>query len=313
MSKKSIVLSGNNNKKAVLSLEEEGEDLKGRLRLYNFKSEPSGIISLGLYSNGKVVKAGLTKSSSMLYSFTSLNCSLPDSFSCAVVNFFGGESEPILYGSSEGEVNAEEVFGAVINSLQEVKTAQEVENVLDEHGIEYDEELQKEIDNAIEDEIEGHNCSKCKYREYFYANCKARSFQEGNESHGAIEPEIDDKQESEEIKNPSFFNEIEPQISNLFDKNPPEEYLQQMFPNSKWVKVEFEEGGDYYVFGMMYEEGKLKYLCYGVPGIYQKNPPKQLSGYPVWFPLDQSHKEGFGYWLTYQDAESGESVKAIVE
>ena len=77
--------------------------------------------------------------------------------------------------------------------------------------------------------------------------------------------------------------------------------------------MEYEESGDYYVLGLIYEEDELKYVCYGVTGIYQKNPPRELSGYPVWFPLDKEKREGFGYWLTYQDAESGKSVKAIVE
>ena len=86
-----------------------------------------------------------------------------------------------------------------------------------------------------------------------------------------------------------------------------------MIPNSKWVRVEFDGEGDYYILGLIYEGENIKYVCYGVPGIYQKTPPKQLSGYPVWFPLDNEKRESFGYWLTYQDAESGESIKAIVE
>ncbi len=305
MTKKSIVMSGSNNKKAVLSLECNGDNLSGRLRLYNFTSEPSGIISLGIYSGGKVVKAGLTKTSSMLYSFREINSALPTEFSCAVVNFVGGESEPILYGNSEGCGNPEEVFGAVINSLEKASGMVGVEKVLDESGIDYDDELKQEIENAIDDEIEGHNCAKCKYREYFFANCNQSKMQSEEVPKNSEEPHKEEKH--------TFYDEIKSQVDNLFEKNPSEDYLEEMIPNSKWVKVEFEEGGDYYVFGMIYEDDSLKYICYGVPGIYQKNPPKQLSGYPVWFPLDRSKNEGFGYWLTYQDAESGESIKAIVE
>ena len=90
--------------------------------------------------------------------------------------------------------------------------------------------------------------------------------------------------------------------------------MQECIPSSKFVKVEYDCSGEYYILGLIYDEnGEIKYLCYGVPGIYQKSPPSQLSEYPVWFPLDDEKKESFGYWLTYQDANSGESVKAIVE
>ena len=77
-------------------------------------------------------------------------------------------------------------------------------------------------------------------------------------------------------------------------------------------KVSIDDNGDYYVLGLLYEGENLKYICYGVPGVYQKYPPRELSGYPIWFPLDENSPEGFGYWLSYQDANSGESVKAVV-
>jgi len=302
MTKKSLVLSGNGNQKAVLALEEEGGNLSGRLRLYNFPNEPQGIISLGLYVDGKVTKAGLTRTSSMLYTFKSLTLSMPKDFSCAVINFAGGESEPILYGNSDGVGDQKEVYGAVIDALQGATKMSEVEKTLDENGIEYDDELKEEIDKAIEDEFERNSCAKCKYREYFFKHNPPQTL-----SNTRIQEEA-----SLEEK-PTFYEEIKGQIDNLFSSSPTEQYLQQLIPNSKWVKVEFDKGGDYYVLGLLYEDDKLKYICYGVPGIFQKTPPKQLSGYPVWFPLDKGNEEGFGYWLTYQDAESGESIKAIVE
>ena len=288
----------NGNEKAVLSLESESTNLSGRIRLYNFKDEPKGIITLGLFSDGKVIKAGLTKISSMLYSFKTQQAALPNVFSCAVINFNGGEPEPILYGNSEGAGSADEVFGAVISTLQNEPSVNAVTEALNKNGIDYDDELKDEINNVIEEEFEKHDCARCKYREYFY-------------SHQTQTLSNQEEQAQEEQK--TFFEEIRSQVDNLFEKNPTEEYLQELIPNSKWVKVEFENGGDYYVFGLLYDGDALKYICYGVPGVYQKTPPKQLSGYPVWFPLDKEKNEGFGYWLSYQDAESGESIKAVVE
>ncbi len=314
LSKKSVVLSGKDNskQKAVLSMECDGMMLRGKVRLYNFASEPRGIISLGIYHHEKVIKAGLTKVSTMLFSFQTQIEKIPDKFSCAVVNFVGGEPAPILYGTSDGNTS-EDIFAEVISSLKEATSVQEVEDVLGQYGIDYDEEEQKEIEKAIDDEMAKNDeeacgrCEECKYKKYYMEHVTSLT------SIAAAEEKLESEEKKIIEEKPSFYSEIKDQIEKLFNENKEEEYLEELIPNSKWVKVEVEDGGDYYVFGLLYEENKLRYVCYGVPGVYQKNPPRELSGYPVWFPLDEGRREGFGYWLTYQDADSGESIKAIVE
>ena len=107
--------------------------------------------------------------------------------------------------------------------------------------------------------------------------------------------------------------EIKERVDDLFKNNSREEYLEEIIPNSKWVKVDFQEGGDYYILGLIYEDDEIEFVVYGVPGVYQKNPPKEIAGYPTWFPLDKTKPESFGYWLSYQDAKTGDSIKAMVE
>ncbi len=300
--KKSLVLLGVNlqREKAVLTLESNNDLIEGRLRLYNFNQEPDGILSLGFYDNKSVKKAGLVKSGNMLYTFKT-DKNLNENFSCAVVNFIGANVKPILFGSTEGQ-NQEDVLSKIADEVMDLSSAGSVQKVLDDNGIEFDDDLKEEIDKTISAEIdkidvnldkhnEHPNCATCKYRKCFF----------GDE---------DNKQEN----NVRFIDDIKGQIDKIFENNPKENFLEEMIPSSKWVRVEFDDDGDYYILGLVYDENdNIKYICYGVPGIYQKTPPKQLSGFPVWFPLDVDKKESFGYWLTYQDAESGESIKAIVE
>lgn len=282
--KKSVVLQSIEGKeKAVLSMETKDDMIVGRVRLYNYGEEPKGILCLGFNCNGKVVKAGLTKSASMLYTFQTDIENIDQNFSCAVVNSFQGQMSPLLYGSSEGKGNKEEMLSSALEIYDKPIKVEEVEQVLDKSGIEYDEKLESEIQQEIDKNMED-KCENCKYKKCFY-----------------------------EKENPSFYAKLKNQIDRLFANNPEEEYLEKIIPNSKWVKVEYEKEGDYYVIGLVYENQDLTYLCYGVPGVYQKNPPQELSGYPVWLPLDSDKKEGFGYWLAYQNAETGESIKAIIE
>ena len=306
--RKNIVLNGveNLSQRAVLTLESDGSVTNGRLRLYNFGAEPKGIISLGIYQDGKVAKAGLIKTSGMLYSFA-CDTPLSNNFSCAVINFVEGEPRPILYGNSEGYSDQDLIFGEVMKALSASKNITDVEDTLDKFGVDYDEKLKEEIDKVIDKTFEEekiscaqdkcNHCESCEYKKFYLSNIK--------------EEEQEDLLDLD-AQNQMFYMELKPQLDDLFAKNPSEEYLTGLLPNSKWIKVKIDENGNYYVLGLINEEDKLKYICYGVPGVYQKNAPRELSGYPVWFPLDESKPQGFGYWLSYQDAESGESVKATI-
>ena len=293
--KKSVVLSGtsNSSEKAVLSLEKSNDMFDGRLRLYNFATEPSGILSIGFYNNKNVVKAGLSRVSSMLYTFKLDLNSVDDEFSCAVVNFYNGDLKPLLYGNTQGAENNIEKLNMVMNAeFDKEVSVDEVKKVLDDNQIDYDEEYKQEIEKEIDDNM-CKDCLNCKYRKAFYDKNEVKT--------------------QEKDEKTMFFDEIKGQIDLLFKNNEKEEFLENLIPNSKWVKVEYEESGDYYILGLIYEEDELVYIVYGVPGVYQKTPPKEISGYPVWFPLDENKPESFGYWLSYQDAKTGESIKAVVE
>lgn len=308
--KKSFVLKSvdGSSRKAIITLECDGYETSGKVRLYNFPNEPLGIISLGIFCNGKVEKAGLTRAQNMLYTFGCDLKKLPENFSCAVVNFNQGEILPLLYGDSQGSNDREEIFDNVIMALNGKTRAQEVEEILEKHGIEYEDsfkqEIEKEIDNCLG------KCENCKYKEFYFSqqNIANKLNLENAESPENAEEKID----LENKKENNFYCEIKNQINDLFEKNPSEKSLEKMLPNSKWVKVKVDDNGNYYVIGLIYEQEHLKYICYGVPGVFQEIPPRHLAGFPTWFPLDQAEPENFGYWLSYQDADSGESVKAVV-
>ena len=90
-------------------------------------------------------------------------------------------------------------------------------------------------------------------------------------------------------------------------------------PETEWVRVEnpnpspyscygmTDYGGngaaDHYLVGLARHRGKVRYVIYGVPGIYSMVPPLSMQGFSGWLPVKNGY--GAGYWLLYIDAISG--------
>ncbi len=104
-----------------------------------------------------------------------------------------------------------------------------------------------------------------------------------------------------------YYDRIKAQVDGLFVKFPQAEELTKMLPDTKWVKVDYDGSGKHYVIGLIGDGPS--YVCYGVPAKYTKTQPPELDGYCQWFPLNFDKPEGDGYWLMYQDANTGESVE----
>jgi hypothetical protein len=297
MTKKSIVLSDveKTNKKAVLTMEEKNGKVSGMVRLYNFSREVQGIISLGIYFDRKVEKCGLTKCGKDCFEFFANISKIPTSFSCAVVNIVNAQPKPILFGSSQG--NNDEIYGQIIEEISQKNTYQNTKEVLDRYEIDFDEDEKAEIEKEIDKNLCEGICENCVYKkEYLKAQENSKNLH------------TDAVFEEKTQKNPQFFEKLKPQIDKMFDKNPVEENLQNIIPNSKWVRVDCDEG-DFYVFGIVYDKNQIaKFVCYGVPAIYEENPPEEVTGFPFFVPLSEGKSDGFGYWLSFQDAQTGEPV-----
>lgn len=129
-------------------------------------------------------------------------------------------------------------------------------------------------------------------------------FKEDDQMDELISKAVDDA--IDEVDN-NFYELIKPQLEQLFADYGHEENLENIIPNSKWVKVDFDGDGKEYVVGKIFEDDNLKYICYGVPGQFSTTPPEKLVKYSQWLPLDGSGE--VGYWIMYQDAYTGEALQ----
>lgn len=308
MDNKTIILSGinGNEQKAVLNFEKRVEGYGGNLRLYNFKEEPSGILTLAFLVNKEVVKAALSPSGKSLYSFNFEFEGDIKSFSCALVLISQGNATPLLLGSTEGKLNDfDNAFSKNFNLLDKTDLSyDEAEAALDKAGIDYADEEKKEIEKAIESNMSNADkCASCSYRNAFYGcNCQEENCKQEDMFEEPELPKINTAKST-------FYDEIKGQLSLLFERYPEETFLNEIIPNSKWVKVDYENNGQYFVIGLMYEDDEVAYVCYGMPGEYSVTPPREFAGLSQWLPLDPEKPNELGYWIMYQDAQTGENVE----
>lgn len=293
------------NEKAVLNIEHTNEEINGQIRLYNFEQKPSGILTLGFLSNGKVIKSALSEVGKNLYTFSAEIEDNLEKFSCALVNVKGGKATPLLLGATNGKKPssldyelAENIHILDDENLTCAAAEEAVKN------IEFDNEEQAAIDNAIACEMGGsEKCLHCKYRTAFFEDCETENIQTKKQTF---------PQHKIAVQEEKFYDEIKEQLEVLFERYPEETFLCEIIANSKWVKVDYDDSGEYYVIGLIYDNNEIRYICYGVPGQYDTAPPRELSENAQWLPLDPNKPEDLGYWLTYQDANSGESVEVNV-
>ncbi|MBR2967868.1 MAG: hypothetical protein IKC35_03720 [Clostridia bacterium] len=94
------------------------------------------------------------------------------------------------------------------------------------------------------------------------------------------------------------------QLQKLLRENERYYEIEELIPGSKFVKIRYDERR-FYVVGILGND----YICYGVPGAYSPHAPEPLKGYARWLPRQASNPLSSGFWMMYQDAITGETLK----
>lgn len=366
---KTIILSNsenisNNAPKGILTLSNENNVIKGKIRLYNLLSLPQST-KLGLYVNEKVHIASIIHKPNHYEFSINNNIDITQSIYCALIDTSNNKKVLLEGGSFNGFYFTDSPFDAVLEAK--------------------DEQLEKNIDEALKtvDACDKCNCSNCEYKNYFYQqygnnvnekdfntsqpnkseqcetyfNPAIDNFSERDLGINKIQSNIIDKLQHEiiedvdnfiapmnnsnnitnamksnniDISNETtsissesnkqtnqdnkekmeFLNDIIYQLDEMLEKNPPDDILNNIIPNSKFVKIENESP---YVLGVIYEDNVLKYIAYGVPGEYTSLPPKELGVHYQWLPLNPRDVMSDGYFMIYQDAITGDLVEINFE
>ena len=109
----------------------------------------------------------------------------------------------------------------------------------------------------------------------------------------------------------NFYSLIQPQLDELFSKFPHYKEFETLVQNTEWIKVNYSnDSANHYILGKLFDGEYVTHLCYGIPAqSHSISPPNSLIDYCQWIPLDLANPNGAGYWVMYQNAETGENIK----
>lgn len=337
--KKSVILSpascdGKSEEKGILTLQKEPNKVKGLLKCFHLNNI-EGKLLLGLTFDDNVLhKFNLELSEAQSFYFTlPQNINLSQNISCVLVAMNEREHSPIIWGSSAtNKVSKLEVLESMLEKNVPIVKASNVvekEKPTTKKPIEInaqedyiDEEVENLIDdmaNEVEDELKRIELKKQlndfkPYKNIFETQNEVNATSAYGSQKKQIlqnEPPVEEKPEREREQTRNwFYDEVKDQIDALFEKYEAETALEEIIPNSRFVRVNFDAEGDSYIFGVIYDENQTpEYIVYGIPALEQKQTPQELEGYYQWLPLDPNNPEADGYFMMYQDAKTGEHVK----
>lgn len=281
--KKNIILTSANlerspEQKGIITFENNGNETQVMLKTFNI-NKINGKLMLGVQQNKNFYKIEVNNLKNNNEFKIDAPINLNDKLSCVLVEILNETANPVLWGSNETSKVWQSSF--MFNLDEDNKQESETTSLNFEKGEEY--ETEEEIENLIDTTLEKLDTNE-------------------NET-------IEGREEFEEDSDDSFFSTIKNQVDELLNNYEQELALETIIPNSKFVKVDYEQNGDYYIFGVIYEDDKIKYVVYGLPGEYGIKPEDEYSSFYQWLPLNSDNPEGFGYYLMYQDAQNGEAIK----
>lgn len=103
-----------------------------------------------------------------------------------------------------------------------------------------------------------------------------------------------------------FYEKVKGEIEGIFSQYPRESALENLIAESRWARIGYGDG-KFYVFGVIYSDGVAEYICYGVPGNDPDTPPESMAETSSFIPAAEG--DGAGYWVMYQDASTGATLK----
>lgn len=105
-----------------------------------------------------------------------------------------------------------------------------------------------------------------------------------------------------------YYAAVKSEIDDLMKTYPRDDTLKGAFSCGEWVRVRGEEGAPEYLVGVVFEEGKAKYICYALAAQDKNSPPEEIKSVCTFVPASV-YEENAGFFVIFQSAATGECIK----
>ena len=105
-----------------------------------------------------------------------------------------------------------------------------------------------------------------------------------------------------------YYLHVKAEIDELFSAYPRDKTLNGAFSCSEWVRVKGTEKEPQYLVGVLYDDGKAKYICYALAAEDKNSPPEEIKNVCSFVPVS-ALKQNEGFFVIFQSAATGECIK----
>lgn len=306
--KRTVLLSNLNEENKLLLIVEKSERVVARVK---GASRQENLWMALKFNNAPIIFQRMEKEGEEFFIEIENYANINDKICSAV--FYRPTLDCVFYGGTD---NKEDFYSEFVKSFNDFIEQINYQNELDdstkvEELFESDEdEIERQIDSELTNELvyeclskcDEDKCKDCIYKRAFFENKNNCLSTDTSDEIIKKDEEISDKKIE---KNNQFYYSIEGSLNDLFANYPRDEILEEKIAGSKFVKVDYENDGNYYSVGVIYDsDGIEEYICYAIFGKKDCPPPKELSEFSQFLPIDEEN----GYYLMYQNAEDGKNV-----
>lgn len=105
-----------------------------------------------------------------------------------------------------------------------------------------------------------------------------------------------------------YYLSIKGELDELFNTYPRDESLNGAFSCSEWVRLKGTAKDPQYLVGVLYQDGRAKYVCYALKAEDKNNPPDEIKKVCTFVPCSLFQEEK-GFFVLFQSTATGECIK----
>ena len=105
-----------------------------------------------------------------------------------------------------------------------------------------------------------------------------------------------------------YYLSVKSEMDELLKKYPRDDTLTCAFSCSEWARVKGKKGNPEYLVGVVYDDGRAKYICYALAANNRDDPPPEIENVCTFVP-SSPYDETQGFFVIFQSAATGECVK----